>query len=196
VRTYNHDPALILKLLDMGAEGLLIPGVKNAAEVAALASAFYYTPVGRRGACGHTRVGAYNPRRGEFPEHVRKQNDRVFIWALIEDPESIGNATEIAALQPGASVISVGRGDLSVLLGHAGQIDHPEVVATAERIYRDVREASGGNCACAAMIQTLADVRPWYDRGVRLFTYNADAVVLARAMGEAVDGFRAALPAR
>ena len=51
------------------------------------------------GACGHTRVAGYNSRRSEFPEHVKRQHDRVLIWALIEDPEAISNVEEIASVR-------------------------------------------------------------------------------------------------
>ena len=105
VRVYSHEPALLLKVLELGAEGISLPGVRNAADIRAAVDAIYYPPVGRRGACGHTRVAGYNSRRSEFPDHVKRQHERVLIWALIEDPEAIANVEEIAAVRPGADLI-------------------------------------------------------------------------------------------
>jgi 4-hydroxy-2-oxoheptanedioate aldolase len=192
VRTYNHDPALLLKILELGAEGLVLPGVRSADDLKAAADAVYYPPLGRRGACGHTRIGAYNSTRADFPDHVRRQNERVFIWALLEEPEAVARAGDIAALQPGASVIGVGRGDLSTLLGLPGQIDHPDVIAAAESVIAEVATRSAGACASSVMVQRPGDIAEWYRRGCRLFTYNADAILLTNAAREAVAAFRAA----
>jgi 4-hydroxy-2-oxoheptanedioate aldolase len=192
VRSYTHEPAVLLKILDLGAEGLVLPGVASAEDIGAIANAAYYAPLGRRGACGHTRIGAYNSTRSEFPDHVRRQNERVFVWALLEDPEAVARAGDIAAVQPGASVIGVGRGDLSTLLGLAGQIDHPKVIAAAEGVIAEVAARSNGLCASSVMVQRPSDIADWHRRGCRLFTYNADAIFLTNAAREAVAAFRAA----
>jgi len=193
VRTYSHEPALLLKILELGAEVLVLPGVRSAEELKAIVDAVYYPPVGRRGACGHTRIGAYNSTRAEFPDHVRRQNQRVLIWALLEEPEAVARAGEIAAIQPGASVIGVGRGDLSTLLGLAGQIDHPDVIAAAEGVIAEVGARSNGRCASSVMVQRPGDIAEWHRRGCRLFTYNADAIMLTNAARAAVAAFREAV---
>ena len=67
VRLHSHEPSLILKVLEMGAEGISLPGVKNASDIRAAADAIYYAPLGHRGACGHTRIGGYNSTPLRFP---------------------------------------------------------------------------------------------------------------------------------
>jgi 4-hydroxy-2-oxoheptanedioate aldolase len=191
---YTHEPSVILKVLELGAEGISLPGVQGAADIRAAADAIYYPPLGHRGACGHTRVGGYNSRRSDFPAHVQRQTDRVCIWAIVEDSEALRQVGEIAAVRPGADVISVGRGDLSTLLGLAGQVNHPDVIATNEKVIKEVQARSGGQCASATMIQRTEDIKPWFDRGCRLFTFAADAILLMDAARGAVDAFRSALP--
>jgi len=158
VRVHDHHPSILLKILELGAEGISLPGVKTASDIRAAVDAVYYAPIGRRGACGHTRAGGYNSRRSEFPEHVRRQHERVFIWALIEEPAAIANVSEIAAVRPGADVISVGRGDLSTALGLYGQIDHPDVIAATCKVIEDVKQHSGGECASSIMIHRPEEV--------------------------------------
>jgi 2-keto-3-deoxy-L-rhamnonate aldolase RhmA len=194
VRVYTHEPSFMLKVLELGAEGLSLPGVRDAADVMAAVEAVYYPPVGLRGACGHTRVGGYNSRRSDFPEHVRRQNERVCLWTIVEEPHAILNVGDIAGVQPGADVISVGRGDLSVALGLAGQVDHPDVIAANTKVIADVKAKSRGQCSSAVMIQRTDDIRPWYERGCRLFTYAADAILLMEAARGAVETFRLSLP--
>ncbi len=158
-----------------------------------LSDAMYYPPLGHRGACGHTRVGGYNSRRSDFPEHVRRQNERVCIWAIVEDPESISKVGEIAAVRPGADVIGVGRGDLSTAMGLGGQVNHPDVIAANEKVIKDVQNKSGGQCASATMIQRTEDIVPWFERGCRLFTFAADAILLMEAARGAVEKFNSSL---
>jgi 4-hydroxy-2-oxoheptanedioate aldolase len=194
VRMYTHEPSVILKVLELGAEGISLPDVQGAADIRAAADAIYYPPLGHRGACGHTRVGGYNSRRSDFPAHVQRQTDRVCIWAIVEDSEALRQVGEIASVRPGADVISVGRGDLSTLLGLAGQVNHPDVIAANEKVIKAVQARSGGQCASATMIQRTEDIKPWFDRGCRLFTFAADAILLMDAARGAVDAFRSALP--
>jgi 4-hydroxy-2-oxoheptanedioate aldolase len=190
VRVHSRDPALLLKVLDMGAEGINLPLVKNAAEVRAVLDAIHYAPLGHRSACGHTRAGGYNSRRSDFPEHVRRQHERVTLWCAVEDPESLGNVGEMAALRPGPDVIGVGRGDLSVAMGLPGQVNHPDVIAAAERGIAEVKRLSSGQTASSTMIQRTEDFAPWLARGCRLFTYAADAILLMEAARGAVEIFR------
>ena len=194
VRMYAHDKNLILKVLELGAEGISLPGIASADDIRAAVDALYYPPVGNRGACGHTRVGGYNSRRAEFPDHVRWQNERVCLWAIIESPDAIAKVGEIAAMRPGADVIGVGRGDLSTAMGLAGQVNHPDVIAANEKVIKEVDAKSRGECASATMIQRTDDIQPWLARGCRLFTYAADAILLMEMARGAVEAFRAALP--
>jgi 4-hydroxy-2-oxoheptanedioate aldolase len=193
VRVYDRHPGLLLKILDMGAEGLSLPGVTSADEIRAVVDAVYYPPVGRRGACGHTRAGHYNSRRSDFSEHVRRQHERVCIWALIEEPAAIAQVGDIAALRPGADVISVGRGDLSTALGHYGQIDHPDVIAATERVIDEVKRRSDGECVSSIMVHRPEEVERWLAKGCRMFTYAADAIMLMDVARGAVEAFRASV---
>ena len=193
VRVYSHEPALLLKVLELGAEGISLPGVKNARDLRAAVETVYYPPIGRRGACGHTRAGSYNSRRSEFPDHVQRQHERVLLWALLEDPEAISNVKEIASVRPGANVISVGRGDLSVALGMPGQIDHPAVIEATCNVIQQVTSRSQGECGVSVMIHGPYEVAPWFERGCRMFTYAADAIMLMNTAREAVRACRHAL---
>ena len=99
-------------------------------------------------------------------------------------------------MRPGADVIGVGRGDLSTALGLAGQVNHPDVIAANEKVIKEVQARSGGQCASSTMIQRTEDIAPWFERGCRLFTFAADAILLMDAARGAVDAFRSAVPAK
>jgi 2-keto-3-deoxy-L-rhamnonate aldolase RhmA len=192
VRVHTRDPDILLKVLETGAEGINLPMVKSADEVRAAIDAMYYAPLGHRSACGHTRAGGYNSRRADFPEHVKRQHERVTLWCAVEDPEALANVGDIAALRPGPDVIGVGRGDLSVSMGLPGQVNHPEVIAANERVIAEVQRRSEGRTASSTMLQRTEDFAPWLARGCRLFTYAADAILLMDAARGAVESFKGA----
>jgi len=189
VRMNAREPDIILKVLEMGAEGINLPSVKNAEEVRAAFDAIRYAPAGHRSACGHTRAGGYNTRRSDFAEHLERQHERVTLWCAVEDPESLAHVGAIADLRP--DVIGVGRGDLSAAMGLYGQVNHPDVIAAAEKAIAEVERRSQGQTAASTMIQRLEDIGPWMARGCRLFTYAADVILLMEAARGAVDAFRA-----
>ena len=121
---------------------------------------------------------------------MKRQHERVLIWALIEDPEAIANVEEIAAVRPGADLIGVGRGDLSVALGLPGQIDHPTAIEATERVIQQVTDRSQGQCGLSVMVHGPHEIAPWFERGCRMFTYAADAVMLMNVARDAVEQFK------
>jgi 4-hydroxy-2-oxoheptanedioate aldolase len=194
VRVPDKSPETILKLLDMGAEGINLPCVESVKEIRAAVDAINYAPHGSRSACGHTRAGGYNSRRADFGAHIERQRARVSLWVAAESPAAVARIGEFAACAPGADVIGVGRGDLSAALGLYGQVDHPDVVAATERAIAEIDARSAGRAAASIMVQKPADIARWLARGCRLFTYAADAILLMDAARGAVEAFRAARP--
>ena len=74
-------------------------------------------------------------------------------------------------------------------LGLPGQVNHPDVIAAAERAIAEVTRRSGGQTTSSTMIQRHEDFAPWLARGCRLFTYGADAIHLMEAARGAVEAF-------
>lgn len=193
VRVPDGETTRILRILELGAEGISIPGISSSAELQAITQACFYKPLGNRGSCGHTRVGRYNPDRAEFAEHMRAQNERVFVWALVENPQALLQVEELVAVEPAPTIISVGRGDLSVAIGRPGQIDHPEVIAATERVIANVSSSSSGRCFSSVMVHAADEIGFWHERGARLFTYSADAPLLSKLVRGLVAEFRTSL---
>jgi 4-hydroxy-2-oxoheptanedioate aldolase len=124
-----NDAEAVGLALDLGAQGVLMPHCRTAADARALQQAAYYTPRGKRG---------FGPGRGTLwgrvptPEYFAQANDRIVLLALIEDVEGVENVEEIAAV--GLDVLWVGTGDLSSDYGVPGQTSHPKVLDAAARI--------------------------------------------------------------
>ncbi len=114
------------RALDNGAMGVVVPHVDNAAEAAAVASAYRYPPVGTRSWGGATF--AYNMKSPNVAEAQAELNQAVMVTVMIETPEAVANAASIAAV-PGIDSLMIGTSDLTASMGIPGQIGHPDVQA-------------------------------------------------------------------
>ena len=129
VRVPGHDPNVILRVLESGAQGVQVPHVQTAGQAAELVKAVRYAPMGERGAAGSSRAAGY----GAVPwsEHIRRSNEEILLLAMCEDKAGIDNLDAIAATD-GVDIIVVAPTDLSESLGLRGQ--HDEL----RKVYADV----------------------------------------------------------
>jgi 2-keto-3-deoxy-L-rhamnonate aldolase RhmA len=128
VRTPNHDAAFINSCLDMGADGILIPHVRSAADVDAIADAVTYSR-GRRGFSPSTRAGRYGMLGPDCRSIADQRNG---IWCQIEDREALEAIDEIAA-NDAVDCLFIGPADLSFSLGLSGP-DDPRLEAAVQPI--------------------------------------------------------------
>ncbi|WP_417741904.1 HpcH/HpaI aldolase family protein [Salipiger sp.] len=133
VRVQSPDPAAILSVLDCGADGVLVPHVTDAATARAIVAAGRYRG-GKRGFAPTTRAGAFG-RAGQT-EHMRSEDQRVTLIAMIEDPEAIDNIDEILAVE-GLDGVFIGRGDLG-----AAFADDPDPAARVRHATQTVQAAA------------------------------------------------------
>jgi 4-hydroxy-2-oxoheptanedioate aldolase len=110
VRVRWNDPAELMRMLDVGARGIVCPMVGSRGEAEALVAACRYPPEGIRS------YGPVHGALGAGREHVAKANELVLTFAMIETAEGFGNLDEIAST-PGLDGLYVGPSDLSLGLG-------------------------------------------------------------------------------
>lgn len=171
VRVPGVDPALIQKLLNLGAAGLVLPH-GNRESCAALLKAMRYAPEGGRGACQITRAAGY--RRGGWDDYAGRMNREIMAIPLLEEGEAISDFDALAAM-PGLDVFFVGPTDLSISLGVPGAtFDDPRmshaldtVVATARRHGKRVMTLIGNHL-------DLEYGRRIAQRGVQLIVLGTD----------------------
>lgn len=105
-----NDPAELMRMLDVGARGIVCPMIGSRAEAEAFVMACRYPPLG---------VRSYGPVHGALGagrEHTTRANEIVLTFAMIETAEGFGNLDEIAST-PGLDGLYVGPSDLSLGLG-------------------------------------------------------------------------------
>ena len=123
VRTWDHDPVTLARILDAGAFGIIVPHVSTPEQAQALVDAMRYPPVGHRSA-GTGRIAVYGP------EYKDVANDEILIIPQIEDMEGINN-TEVIMSVDGIDVGFLGPGDLSLAMGvERGHPDHEAAIQT------------------------------------------------------------------
>ncbi len=166
VRVATAAPEQILNALDCGADGVLLPHVRSAAEAEAAVRAAHYQP-GGRGYAGSSRAARYG--LAPMPEHRAASAARTVVIAQIEDVEALDEVEAIAAT-PGLDMLFVGRIDLTVALG-APSPDAPEVIAAVDRILAAGRAAG---CPVGMFVPRHEDVAGWRDKGARLFLQGSD----------------------
>ncbi|MBP89116.1 MAG: aldolase [Planctomycetaceae bacterium] len=137
VRVPSGDLGWIKRVLDSGAEGIILPQAQSYEEVAAFVLACRYPPLGTRG-FGPRRPTDYG--RIAADEYVETANRELFVVAQIESAGALNVIDRIVKIE-GLDSLVVGPYDLSGSLGMLGQVDHPKVTDAITRIVRAGREA-------------------------------------------------------
>lgn len=119
-----NDPVEIKKLLDCGAQTLLVPFVQNAEEAAAAVAATRYPPAGIRGVAGTTRASRYGLIKG----YSQNASQEICVLVQAETAEALANIDDIAAVD-GVDGVFIGPSDLAASMGHPGNPGHPDVTA-------------------------------------------------------------------
>lgn len=137
VRVPSSDRAILKRVLDTGAEGIIVPQVRSAAEVQQVADSVRYAPLGNRG-WGPRRPSEYGHRSAE--QTIREANESLFLAIQIENTAALDELDKIVAV-PGIDSLAVGPYDLSMSMGKIGQFEDPEVQSAIERIITTAQDA-------------------------------------------------------
>jgi 4-hydroxy-2-oxoheptanedioate aldolase len=134
VRPAWSDMILIKRLLDAGAQTLLIPSIDTPEEAAAAVSYTRYPPQGVRGVSGTSRAARY----GQTTDYLQSAGDEICILAQIETATGLANLEAIAAV-PGVDAVFIGPADLAASLGHLGDLQHPVVQGAVNDAFERLR---------------------------------------------------------
>jgi 4-hydroxy-2-oxoheptanedioate aldolase len=132
VRPGWNDATEIKRILDLGAQTVLVPYVQTAEEAARAVAAVRYAPQGMRGVAGATRASRF----GLVKDYVARANAEVCLLVQAETAEALARIEEIAGVE-GVDGVFIGPSDLAASMGLPGQPAHPEVkAATFDAIAR------------------------------------------------------------
>ncbi|GMV45814.1 MAG: aldolase [Pseudomonadota bacterium] len=186
VRVPWNDAVTVRRVLDAGAQTLLVPFVQGAGDAARAVAATRYPPEGVRGVAAMSRASCC----GTAPDHVRAANRAMDVVVQLETAPALERLEEIAAV-PGVDALFVDPADLAGSMGRVGEPMHPEVFAamtTAADRARAVGRPIGtrGGTPEAVMRHRAA--------GCGFVAVASDLGLLMRGAKAAVQSLRAADP--
>ena len=136
VRPAWNDQVIIKRLLDIGAQSLLIPYVETEEEAKRAVQSTRYPPEGFRGFASQARASRY----GRIKGYHATANAEICLLLQVETKRGLENLERIARVE-GVDGVFVGPGDLSAALGYLGEPNHPEVVKTIDDAIRRIKDA-------------------------------------------------------
>jgi 4-hydroxy-2-oxoheptanedioate aldolase len=173
VRTTWCDRGQILKAMDMGASGVIIPHVNTREDAETAVSAAHYAPIGRRSAAPPT-LGS---KRGfiDWATYHQMGLTDTLVLPLIEELEGVRNVEEIAAV-PHLGGIFFGPFDLAVAKGIAGDAFEPDVSEERERVYA---AAKANGLPIADLAWNVPSAVSKIQAGAQLIALGTDVTLLA-----------------
>ena len=175
VRVPCASPETILRALDCGAQGVVVPHVRNRADAEQAVAASRYFPEGRRGISGGRTTGFGTI---ELQAYLERANREIIVVAMIEDKEGVDNLDSIVAT-PGIDMVLEGAIDLSQSYGVPGQAQHPLVLAAIDRIAAVCSKEKVHFCAIPRSADQLAS---WKARAVQAYLLGDDRGISFRAL--------------
>lgn len=168
VRVGHQEPALVLRALDAGAQGVIAPHVDTAEEAAALVDSAHYPPVGHRGFATYGRTGRFGTVSPA--EHLRNQANNILVIAMIESPRAVANTREILHVV-GIDGYLIGPADL----GAASGPGDPSVEDAVRLVHGAAAEV---DTVRLELVSSSAAARQAVMGGAQLVTYNLTAVLM------------------
>jgi len=184
VRVPDSDVATIKRVLDIGAQNILVPMISSAAEARVAVEAVRYPPRGRRGV-GSTL--ARSARWNRVDDYLANADAHVSLFVQIETAAGVDAAADIASVD-GIDGIFLGPSDLAASMGLLGQQAHPDVVRAVHRAFEAVQEA-GVPVGVNAFDPTLA--QRYLEAGATFILVGADVTLLTRGSEDLRERFKA-----
>jgi 4-hydroxy-2-oxoheptanedioate aldolase len=174
VRVAEHNPALIGAVLDVGADGVLVPQIRSAQDARDVVAAARFAPQGSRGSNPWVRAARY---QGD-PAWLAASNDSTLVMVMVEGAEAVNGIDEILAVD-GLDAVFLGPVDLSHALGVPGQPEHPRVLSTLADV---ARRAAAAKVGVAVFAPDARRARYWRERGLNLVACGVDSYLVLDAL--------------
>jgi 4-hydroxy-2-oxoheptanedioate aldolase len=164
------------RLLDNGAQGIVFPHVDSKEDAQRVANACRYPPVGKRSMGGGLAQVGYKSM--PIADTARVVNEETMVVVMIESPQGVANADEIAATK-GVDALLIGTNDLCFEMGIPGQFNDPKVKDAYTRVIAACRKH--GKFAGMGGMYTPELLERHINMGVQLILSGSDFSLLMQA---------------
>jgi 2-keto-3-deoxy-L-rhamnonate aldolase RhmA len=179
VRLAERSTSLTKRVLDIGADGVVIPWVETVEQLEEAIRDCRYPPEGRRG-IGGERATAWGQC---FAEHTAEANEHVLVVPLIESVAAIPNVPAMCNVD-GVDVFFFGPADFSSTAGFRGQWEGPGV---AEQILELKDIINAADKRCGLITTSIEDLVARSDQGFRMLGLGADTGLLLRSLHQSLQ---------
>jgi len=184
VRVRENNSSLILRALDIGAQGVEIPQISTRKDALRAIEAARFSPQGERGVCRFVRAANYSSL--EQHKYFEFSNKEIMVIVHIEGVEGVKNLKDILTVK-GLDVIFLGPYDLSSSCGITGQVNHPLVIKKMEEA---VNLSQKANVAVGTFVDDIEAAKRWIEAGVQYISFSVDVGIFYNACCEIVEGLK------
>jgi len=184
VRVGDNDPALIKRVMDAGAYGIIVPMVNSVSDAIKAVSAVKYPPMGTRGV-GLARAQGYGL---EFKKYKNWINENSIVIAQVEHVEAINNLEGILKVE-GIDASIIGPYDLSASLGYPGDFKRKEVksaIAQYVKVCKRLKKSAGFH----VVHPDAEDVKAKRKEGFNLIAFGVDMLFLGDKIRQELKGIK------
>ncbi|MBK7098116.1 MAG: hypothetical protein IPH58_06890 [Sphingobacteriales bacterium] len=185
VRVPDKIYHLMAQSLDIGAEGLVIPNVKTAAQAREIIRSVKYAPIGQRGVSISATATQY--RNYDVAEYTEWANRELMTIIQIESEEGIENIDEILTVG-NIDAVMIGPVDMAHDMGISGQFAHPRLESAFRKI---IQSCNANGVAPGAHFADMNLTKKWMQEGMRFLTYSYDTKFFKDASQQALNELKA-----
>ena len=183
VRIANNEPARFKRVLDLGANGVMVPYVNNAEEARAAVASVRYPPHGLRGVSKFNRAAGFGQNFDDYYAHC---HERLVTMAQIETPESLTQLDAIAGVD-GVDVLFIGPLDLTTNMGIQGQFENPRFIEARRAVATAARKAG----KAAGILATAASQIPVLrEEGFSVMAFGSDGGAVTAGLLQSLAAMR------
>jgi 4-hydroxy-2-oxoheptanedioate aldolase len=172
VRPAWNDAVLIKRVLDIGAQAVLVPYVQTPEEARQAVAAVRYPPAGIRGVAAASRASRY----GRVSGYLKNADAEICLLVQVETRSALDQLEAIAQVE-GVDGVFIGPSDLSASFGHVGNPQHPEMQAVLEQ---SVKRLKAVGKPAGILTGNEDEARRYISWGYTFVAVGADTGLLAR----------------
>jgi 2-keto-3-deoxy-L-rhamnonate aldolase RhmA len=185
VRIPEVKREVILKYMEMGAGGLMLPNAESVEQAEKLVEHSKYHPLGNRG------VSLLRPATGfekidNAAAYMQKNNQETVLIVQVESPKAVQNIDEILAVE-GIDAAFIGPNDLTQSMGILGQYEHPDYIAAVDHV---IAMAKKNQKFSGIQTMSAPGLEPWIAKGMTLNLWGSEVVIMMNAAKEGVAKFK------
>jgi 4-hydroxy-2-oxoheptanedioate aldolase len=180
VKLTRNDSGMILKALDFGAKGILVPHVVTKEDAINAVNSAKYPLKGRRSCAPIVRAAQYGSL--DWSTYWKQANQETMVWPIIEEKNAIGNLEDILSVE-GIDCVAFGPFDLSMSLGTEGDPLHP---AVKEKLHEVLDACKKRDIPVQILAMDVEAAKKYVQMGVKIVAISADTVILHNACKDIV----------